>query len=87
MLGSPRPTEPPEALLDSSRCQLTVSSDPPFRILLASTSWLKANGFLESEVVGKPVTLVQGAGTCAATAGVMASALQVHPALTARSRH
>jgi len=75
--NAPSPKQPTEPLLDNSRCQLTVSSDPPFRILLASTSWLNANGFLESEVVGKPVTLVQGAGTCAATAGVMASALEV----------
>lgn len=75
-------SSPEQPLLDSSRCQLTVSSDPPFRILLASTRWLEVNGFKESEVVGKPVTVVQGAGTCAATASIMASALEVRICLS-----
>ena len=61
---------PRDTVLYGSRSQLIVASDPPFRILLASSGWLTANGYTEPEVVGRPVTLCQGAGTCAATATV-----------------
>ena len=74
----PAPPAPPaDGALDHSRCQLIVASDPPFRILMASVGWLRLNGYPEPEVVGRPVTIVQGADTCADTADVMASALQV----------
>ena len=74
----PAPPAPPAArALDHTRCQLIVASDPPFRILMASVSWLRLNGYSEPEVVGRSVTIVQGADTCADTAEVMASALQV----------
>ena len=71
------PAPPADDALDHTRCQLIVASDPPFRILMASVAWLRLNGYSEPEVVGRSVTIVQGADTCADTAGVMASALQV----------
>jgi PAS domain-containing protein len=74
----PAPPAPPaDGALDHTRCQLIVAPDPPFRILMASVGWLRLNGYSEPEVMGRSVTIVQGADTCADTAEVMASALQV----------
>ena len=52
----------------ASACQLVVSTEPPFRILAASTSFLEVTGYAEEDVVYQTPSLFEGESTCAATA-------------------
>ena len=64
--------------LDAHQPQLLVSREAPHVVLQATPAWLHAAGYADAEVTGRPAALLlQGDGTCLATAGALWTALQV----------
>ena len=64
--------------LDAHQPQLLVSREAPHVVLQATPAWLHAAGYADAEVTGRPASLLlQGDGTCLATAGALWTALQV----------
>ena len=74
--------EQPWAALEPTQAQLCVSRTAPHVVLAATQPWLAAAGFSECEALGRAfAVLLQGDGTCMATAGALWTALQVRFAL------
>ena len=54
-----------------------VGSDHPHRIQSVDPEWLQRWGYETADVVGKPIVLLVGEGTCNATAALLWAALKV----------
>ena len=69
------PAGPPG--VDPAECELLVTRATPHTIVEATQPWFRRAGYLESDVAGRSVSILQGEGTCTVTLGALWSALQV----------